>query len=66
MVLETAINSLEERFEQMEDQSKHFQFLYDINELQNCDKDDLKEKFKNLQTVLTTGNSDINGEELPQ
>lgn len=66
MVLDTAINSLGERFEQMEDHSKHFQFLYDINELQNCDKDDLKEKCKNLQTVLTADNSDVNGEELLQ
>lgn len=61
IVLITAINSLEERFEQIEDHSKHLQFLYDINELQNCDKNDLKEICKNLQAVLTADNSDVNG-----
>lgn len=48
----------------MEDHRKHFQFLYDVNELQNCDKNDPKEMCKNLQAVLTAVNSDVNGEEM--
>lgn len=65
VVLDTAINSLTERFEQMENHSKHFQFLYDIKQLEKCEKDAIREQCRNLQSVLTADDkSDINGEEL--
>lgn len=61
IVLDTAIRSVSERIEQMEDHSKHFQFLYDINQLQDCDKKSREEKCRNLQAILTAENSDVNG-----
>lgn len=65
VILDTAINSLSERFELMKNHSKNFEFLYDIKQLAECEKDAIKEKCKNLQTVLTAdGKSDINGNEM--
>lgn len=65
VVLDTANNAISERFEQMDKHSKHFGFLYDMKELNNCEKDVLKEHCMNLQSVLTADNeSDINGDEL--
>lgn len=47
VVLDTAIiDSLSERFEQMENHSKHFEFLYDIKQLEKCEKYAIKEKYK--------------------
>lgn len=66
VVLDTTISSLSERFEQLQNHGKHFQFLYNLKQLEECgNKDTIKEKCRNLQSVLTAGdNSDISGEEL--
>ncbi|GFY01981.1 uncharacterized protein TNCV_5098421 [Trichonephila clavipes] len=55
--LDKAINALESRFDLISTHSNYFQFLYNILDLKN---DELK-YCKNLETVLTDGNSsDIN------
>lgn len=65
VVLDTAISSLKERFELMENHSKSFSFLYDINNLQTWDKKNLKDACTQLHSVLTDGKEcDINGVEL--
>lgn len=65
VVLDTTINSLTERFELLENHSKHFQFLYDMKALEKCEKDQISKQCENLQTILTVnGSSDVNGKEL--
>ena len=43
VVLDTAISSIKERFELMENHSKSFKFLYDIGNLQTWDRKELKD-----------------------
>nr|XP_016852320.1 PREDICTED: zinc finger MYM-type protein 1-like [Anolis carolinensis] len=66
VVLDTAISSLEERFELMDNHSESFKFLYDISSLGKCLNDkELKNACQHLQTVLTDGEDhDVNGDNL--
>ncbi|XP_016850373.2 uncharacterized protein LOC100552400 [Anolis carolinensis] len=66
VVLDTAISSLEERFELMDNHSESFKFLYDISNLGKCLNDkELKNACQHLQTVLTDGEDhDVNGDNL--
>lgn len=65
VVLDTAISSLKERFELMENHSKSFKFLYDIGNLQTWDRKELKDACTHLHNVLSDGEEcDINGVEL--
>lgn len=64
-IMDTAINSLELRFSQISEHSKHFAFLYNIYALRELPKDKLLEHCKNLEAILTHENSsDINALEL--
>lgn len=66
-IIDTAINSLELRFSQITEHSKHFAFLYNIYALRELPKDELLEHCKNLETILTHENScDINALELSE
>lgn len=65
VVLDKAINSLDERLELLRNHGNNFQFLYDLNLVEELNKEEVKEKCKNLEAVLTAANnSDINGEDL--
>lgn len=65
VVLDKAINSLEERFELLQNHGNHFQFLYDLKLVEQLNKEELKEKCNKLEGVLTASNDkDINGEDL--
>ncbi|KAJ8867944.1 hypothetical protein PR048_031753 [Dryococelus australis] len=64
-VLDTAISSLKERFELMENHSKSFKFLYDIENLQTRYTNELKDVCTHLHSVLSDGEECyINGIEL--
>nr|XP_016851220.1 PREDICTED: uncharacterized protein LOC107983214 [Anolis carolinensis] len=65
-VLDTAISSLKERFQLMDNHSGSFKFLYDISNLGKCLKEnDLKYACQRLETVLTDGEDhDVNGGDL--
>lgn len=66
VVLDTAISSLEERFQVMKSHSDSFKILYDIGGLK-LDDEDLKKACKDLETVLSVGDDhDINGDDLYQ
>ncbi|XP_016847832.1 zinc finger MYM-type protein 1-like [Anolis carolinensis] len=66
VVLDTAISSLKERFELMDNHSESFKFLYDISSLGKSLKEtELKIACQHLQTVLTDGEDhDVNGDDL--
>lgn len=65
VVLDIAIESLEERFEQLGNHNQNFGFLYDIHNLADCDKKDLRDKSFNLQKILTHENErDIDSQDL--
>ncbi|XP_065642688.1 uncharacterized protein LOC136074310 [Hydra vulgaris] len=65
-ILDIAINSIEERFNQLNEHCDAFQFLYDIaNIKKDFSKKSLREKCLNLQKILGTDTSaDIDGMEL--
>lgn len=44
IILDTVINLLSRRFELMKNHSKHFEFLYNIKQQEECEKDAIKEK----------------------
>ncbi|GFU49809.1 uncharacterized protein TNCV_2930741 [Trichonephila clavipes] len=59
--LDKAINALESRFDLISNHSNYFQFLYNICDLKDTPQNDELKYCKNLETVLTDGNSsDIN------
>ncbi|GFS65110.1 uncharacterized protein TNCV_1636031 [Trichonephila clavipes] len=59
--LDKAINALESRFDLISTYSNYFQFLYNICDLKDSPQNDELKYCKNLETVLTDGNSsDIN------
>ncbi|GFV81742.1 uncharacterized protein TNCV_1703971 [Trichonephila clavipes] len=63
--LDKAINELESRFDLISTHSNYFQFLYNICDLKDTPQNDELKYCKNLETVLTDGNSsDINMLEL--
>lgn len=65
VILDTAIASLKERFELMENHSKVFEFLYNINSLRTWKQEKLKTACTNLQTTLTVGeDQDVDGKDL--
>lgn len=65
VVFDKAINSLDERFELLRNHGNHFQFLYDLKQVEELKKEEVIEKCKNLEAVLTAANnSDISGEDL--
>mgnify|MGYP003530496588 CR=1 FL=1 len=65
-ILDSAINSIEERFNQLNEHCDAFEFLYDIaNIKKDFSKESLREKCLNLQKILSTDTSaDIDGVEL--
>ncbi|GFY29711.1 uncharacterized protein TNCV_1812901 [Trichonephila clavipes] len=59
--LDKAINALESRFDLISTHSNYFQFLYNICDLKDTPQNDELKYCKDLETVLTDGNSsDIN------
>ncbi|XP_065659594.1 uncharacterized protein LOC136083779 [Hydra vulgaris] len=65
-ILDSAINSIEEKFNQLNEHCDSFQFLYNIaNIKKSFSKENLKEKCLNLPKILSTDTSaDIDGTEL--
>lgn len=64
-ILDVAINSINERFEQLKEHSDYFLFLYDISKLKCMPHEDLLKHCNDLQLLLTDGDSvDINGLEI--
>ena len=55
-VLDTAIQSVAERFHQLDDHNSNFGFLYNINSLSKELQKNLLKKCQNLERVLTHGN----------
>ncbi|XP_008113471.1 zinc finger MYM-type protein 1-like [Anolis carolinensis] len=66
VVLDTAISSLKERFQLMDNHSGSFKFLYDISSLGKCwNEKELKYACQRLETVLTDGEDhDVNAGDL--
>ncbi|KAK2723813.1 hypothetical protein QYM36_002232 [Artemia franciscana] len=66
VMLNTAISSLEEGFELMDNHRESFKFIYDIQSLQNfADKEELNKACKHLQIVLSVGEDcNVNNNEL--
>ncbi|XP_035231472.1 uncharacterized protein LOC118203304 [Stegodyphus dumicola] len=59
--LDKAINALESRFDLISTHSNYFQFLYNTCDLKDTPQKDVLKYCKDLETVLTDGNSsDIN------
>lgn len=64
-ILDTAINSLDLRFTQMNEHSSYFAFLYNIYDLREMPKNELLEHCKNLENILRDADSlDISGIDL--
>ncbi|GFT44807.1 uncharacterized protein TNCV_3688501 [Trichonephila clavipes] len=55
--LDKSINALESRFNLISTHSNYFQFLYNIFDLKDNPQNDELKYCKNLETVLTDGNS---------
>ncbi|KAJ8885035.1 hypothetical protein PR048_011231 [Dryococelus australis] len=55
VVLDTAVSSLKEMFELVENHSKSLKFLYDIDNLQTRDRKKLKDACTHLHSVLSDG-----------
>lgn len=65
--IDQALNALDARFEQLSNHSNYFQFLYNIYDLNTMSKEMLLKHCKNLECILTDGDSvDINGVELAE
>ncbi|GFX93215.1 uncharacterized protein TNCV_4760941 [Trichonephila clavipes] len=63
--LDKAMNALESRFDFISTHSSYFQFLYNICDLRDAPQNDVLKYCKDLETVLTDGNSsDINALDL--
>lgn len=64
--IDVALNSMEERFQQIMEHRSYFNFLYDIYNIKNMPREELIAHCKDLQLYLTDGdgNSDIHGMEL--
>jgi len=64
-IVDSAINSLIERFELLNSHAEKFQFLINFNEIYNLGDEVMKNKCTDLQTALTDGEEiDINSSEL--
>ena len=55
--IDQALNALDARFEQLSNHSKYFQFLYNIYDLNTMSKEMLLKHCKNLECILTGGDS---------
>ncbi|MGH0179451.1 UNVERIFIED_CONTAM: hypothetical protein FKN15_001867 [Acipenser sinensis] len=51
-LVNTALQSVEHRFEQLQEHCGYFRILYDIHNVRDLDKDELRSMCKNLQTHL--------------
>ncbi|XP_046737530.1 zinc finger MYM-type protein 1-like [Diprion similis] len=64
-VIDTAVISMEERFQQLQEHSNDFKFLYDIHALKSSTKEKIMKSCKNLHGRLTDGEKmDIDGIDL--
>ncbi|KAL4122325.1 hypothetical protein QTP88_014679 [Uroleucon formosanum] len=67
-ILDVALNSLEERFEQLHNHCYNFKFLYDISSLKSITKDNIVKNCMDLQLLLSenenVSNSDIDAIEM--
>ncbi|KAL4083964.1 hypothetical protein QTP88_029280 [Uroleucon formosanum] len=67
-ILDVALNSLEERFEQLHNHCDNFKFLYDISSLKSITKDNIVKNCMDLQLLLSenenVSNSDIDAIEM--
>jgi len=64
-ILDTAINSIDERFSQLEQINSVFGFLYNLQKLENESHDNILKNCLNLEKCLTHGDSkDIDASEL--
>jgi hypothetical protein len=63
-ILDAVLQSLEERFLQLQQHNTHFKFLYNMRSLQNMSKEHLMKHCVDLQALLTdkqTERADIDG-----
>jgi hypothetical protein len=63
-IWDAILQSLEQRFLQLQQHNIHFNFLYNISSLRNMSKEHLMKHCVDLQAVLTdkqTGEADIDG-----
>ncbi|CAI6358832.1 unnamed protein product [Macrosiphum euphorbiae] len=67
-ILDVALNSLEERFEQLHNHCDNFKFLYDISSLKSITKNNIVKNCMDLQLLLSenenVSNSDIDAIEM--
>ncbi|KAF0769725.1 Uncharacterized protein FWK35_00022169 [Aphis craccivora] len=67
-ILDVALNSLEERFDQLHNHCDNFKFLYDISSLKSITKDNIVKNCMDLQLLLSenenVSNSDIDAIEM--
>ncbi|XP_046742858.1 zinc finger MYM-type protein 1-like [Diprion similis] len=64
-VIDIAVISMEERFQQLQEHSNDFKFLYDIHTLKSSTKEEIMKSCKNLHGRLTNGEKmDIDGIDL--
>ncbi|XP_063788649.1 zinc finger MYM-type protein 1-like [Pseudophryne corroboree] len=64
-VLDVVMSSLKERFEQLQQHTNRFKFLYDLKNIAEQDKENLRQQCINLENHLSDGgNRDINGNKL--
>ena len=65
IVLDTVISSLKKIFELTENYSESFEFLFDIQSMQNfADKEKLKKSCKHLRIIVSEGEDcNVNGNE---
>lgn len=54
-ILDFAVNSTNERFEQLKEHSDNFLFLYDIQKIKYIKYEELMKRCKDLQLLLTDG-----------
>jgi len=65
VILDTSITSIKERYEQLKNCNKHFEFLYHLRNLKDIETDKLKTYCSNLEFYLTHGdNKDIDSVDL--
>jgi hypothetical protein len=63
-ILDAILQSLEERFLQLQQHNIHFKFIYNVSSLQNMSEEHLMKHCVDLQALLTdklTGEADIDG-----
>lgn len=53
MILDTSITSIEDRYEQLKNHNKHFEFFHNLHNLKDMETDKLKACCSNLESHLT-------------